>query len=239
VIEALIANRLTSPAPLVRVSEWAEQWAVEEVFGIDSASLNDDRIGRALDAIAPELDSIVGSVGAQAISADLRGRTSAEKIAQSPRRVSGGMTQIERIISAPAQQIFEVLADGWSYASWVVGASHIRDVDPTWPAVGTRLHHNSGPWPLHIQDITVVRSVEQDRKLELEARLWVFGRVRITLTLIPLSERSTWVVMEETAIGGPAKVLPHPLQSLLLKPRNAEALARLADMASGQGATLR
>jgi hypothetical protein len=69
VIEALIANRLTSPAPLVRVSEWAEQWAVEEVFGIDSASLNDDRIGRALDAIAPELDSIVGSVGAQAISA--------------------------------------------------------------------------------------------------------------------------------------------------------------------------
>jgi transposase len=69
VIEALIANRLTSPAPLVRVSQWAEQWAVEEVFGIAAEWLNDDRVGRALDAIAPELDGIIGSVGAQAISA--------------------------------------------------------------------------------------------------------------------------------------------------------------------------
>jgi hypothetical protein len=69
VIEALIANRLTSPAPLVRVPEWAQQWAVGEVFGIDPVLLNDDRIGRALDAIAPELDAVIGSVGAQAISA--------------------------------------------------------------------------------------------------------------------------------------------------------------------------
>jgi transposase len=68
VIETLIANRLTSPAPLVRVGEWAREWAVAEVFGIDPGVLNDDRIGRALDAIAPELDHIIGSVGAQAIS---------------------------------------------------------------------------------------------------------------------------------------------------------------------------
>ncbi len=68
VIEALVANRLTSPVPLVRVTDWAREHAVEEVFGIDPALLNDDRIGRALDAIAPELDHTVGSVGAQAIS---------------------------------------------------------------------------------------------------------------------------------------------------------------------------
>jgi hypothetical protein len=69
VIEALIADRLTSPAPLVRVPEWAQQWAVGEVFGIDPVLLNDDRIGRALDAIAPELKAVIGSVGAQSISA--------------------------------------------------------------------------------------------------------------------------------------------------------------------------
>lgn len=68
VIETLVANRLTSPAPLVRVTDWACGHAVEEVFGINPALLNDDRLGRALDAIAPELDHIVGSVGAQAIS---------------------------------------------------------------------------------------------------------------------------------------------------------------------------
>ena len=67
VIEALIANRLTSPQPLLHVEDWARQWAVPEVFGIEPGVLNDDRIGRALDAIAPMLDHIVGSIGLTAI----------------------------------------------------------------------------------------------------------------------------------------------------------------------------
>ena len=29
VIEALVANRLTSPAPLLRVTDWARTWAIE------------------------------------------------------------------------------------------------------------------------------------------------------------------------------------------------------------------
>ncbi len=69
VIEALIANRLTSPSPLVHVPLWAAGYAVEEVFGIRPEQLNDDRVGRALDAIAPQLDQIVGSVGVTAITA--------------------------------------------------------------------------------------------------------------------------------------------------------------------------
>jgi transposase len=69
VIQVLVANRLTSPTPLWRVEEWAAAWAVPEVFGVPPAALNDDRIGRALDAIAPKLEQIVGSVGAQAIAA--------------------------------------------------------------------------------------------------------------------------------------------------------------------------
>jgi transposase len=69
VICALVANRLTSPTPLRRVEDWARTWAVPEVFGIAPDALNDDRIGRALDAIAPKLDQIVGSVGARAIAA--------------------------------------------------------------------------------------------------------------------------------------------------------------------------
>jgi transposase len=68
VIEALVANRLSSPRPLLRVEGWARQWAVEEVFGIAPDALNDDRIGRALDAMAPQLDLVVGSVGARAIA---------------------------------------------------------------------------------------------------------------------------------------------------------------------------
>lgn len=69
VIETMIANRLTSPRPLLHVEDWAREWAVEEVFGVTAQTLNDDRVGRALDAVAPALDGIVGSVGAQAIAA--------------------------------------------------------------------------------------------------------------------------------------------------------------------------
>lgn len=66
VIEALVANRLTSPAPRVRVrvEDWARCWAVEEVFfGIEAGLLSDDRLARALDAITPHLEHIAGTVG--------------------------------------------------------------------------------------------------------------------------------------------------------------------------------
>ena len=68
VIEALVANRLTAPAPMVRVQEWASAMAVDEAYGIPPELLNDDRIARALDAIAPQLDAITGGVGAAAIT---------------------------------------------------------------------------------------------------------------------------------------------------------------------------
>src|SRR5512142_2682110 len=68
VIEALVANRLTSPTPMVAVADWARQWAAAETFGITTAALNDDRLAGAVDASAPRLEAIVGSVGARAIS---------------------------------------------------------------------------------------------------------------------------------------------------------------------------
>lgn len=68
VIEALIANRLTSPSPMVHVGAWARQFAVAHVLGLAPDVLNDDRIARALDALAPVLEQVTGSVGAAAIS---------------------------------------------------------------------------------------------------------------------------------------------------------------------------
>src|SRR5436190_4395741 len=67
VIEALIANRLTSPKAMVAVADWAHGWAVGEVYGIDPDTLNDDRLGRGLDALAGQVDQVVGSIGAKAI----------------------------------------------------------------------------------------------------------------------------------------------------------------------------
>lgn len=68
VIEALIANRLTSPTPMVHVGSWAREFAVAEVLGLDPDVLNDDRIARALDALAPVQEEVTGSVAAAAIA---------------------------------------------------------------------------------------------------------------------------------------------------------------------------
>jgi transposase len=68
VIEALIANRLTSPAPMLHVGAWARQFAVGHALGLDPDVLNDDRIAWALDALAPVLEQVTGSVGAAAIA---------------------------------------------------------------------------------------------------------------------------------------------------------------------------
>lgn len=145
------------------------------------------------------------------------------------------MTEVSRVIDVPPEAVFEVLADGWLYAGWVVGSSHIRDVDPGWPEVGSRIHHSVGPWPLHVQDETVVTAVEPGLSLTLEARAWPVGAAAVGLTLVPHGQ-GTLVRMTEHAVRGPAKVLPAALQSLVLKPRNTESLARLADLATGKHA---
>jgi len=69
VVVALVANRLTAPRPLYDIVGWAEDWAVEETFGIDPAALNDDRLGRCLDDIAAVHDRLRGDLTVQAIAA--------------------------------------------------------------------------------------------------------------------------------------------------------------------------
>ena len=53
VIAVLVANRLCGPAPLYDIASWASSAAIVELFGVPAGLLNDDRLGRALDAIAP------------------------------------------------------------------------------------------------------------------------------------------------------------------------------------------
>jgi hypothetical protein len=87
--------------------------------------------------------------------------------------------EVSQSVSASADRIFAVLADGWLYPLWVVGASHMRDVDSGWPAVGTRIHHSVGPWPLNVRDMTRVVAVKPGRMLELDARVWPTGTARV------------------------------------------------------------
>ncbi|UOZ03781.1 MULTISPECIES: SRPBCC family protein [unclassified Amycolatopsis] len=147
------------------------------------------------------------------------------------------MTEVSRVVDAPPQTVFAVLADGWSYGGWVVGSSHIRAVDAGWPAVGSRIHHSVGSWPLQLQDETTVVAVETGVSLSLEAKAWPTGAAAVGLTLVPHDGGTrTLVRMTEHVVRGPAKVLPEAVQGLLLRPRNAESLARLGDLAVGRRA---
>ena len=51
--EQLVLNHLNDPCPLLHIEEWAEARGILELYGIPPDKLNDDRVGRALDAIAP------------------------------------------------------------------------------------------------------------------------------------------------------------------------------------------
>lgn len=59
---AIVANRLTQPKAMYQLLSWATQWGVREVFGIAPEPLNDDRLGRCLDALAPQIDVLQGAV---------------------------------------------------------------------------------------------------------------------------------------------------------------------------------
>jgi uncharacterized protein YndB with AHSA1/START domain len=128
---------------------------------------------------------------------------------------------------ATPETVWEVLADGWLYPLWVVGASRMREVDAEWPAVGAQLHHSVGSWPMLIDDTTEVLEVQPGSLLKLKARAWPTGVAGVTLRLREVGGE-TEVVMEEDAIEGPARVMPKPMRDPLLSWRNVEALRRLA-----------
>ncbi|WP_067686302.1 SRPBCC family protein [Nocardia jejuensis] len=141
------------------------------------------------------------------------------------------MTEVTVLIPKPVDEVFAILADGWSYGHWVVGSTHIRRVDSNWPQVGSRIHHSVGAWPLMVQDSTAVLEVESPHLLELQARLWSFGQARIRMELSARDSGDTLVRMIETVTHGPAALMPDRVLALLLGPRNDESLARLKDLA--------
>ena len=69
-----------------------------------------------------------------------------------------GRAVITRRVNAPPSVVWSVLADGWMYATWVVGAARVRLVEPDWPNRGSRLHHSSGVWPALVNDHTEIPS---------------------------------------------------------------------------------
>jgi uncharacterized protein YndB with AHSA1/START domain len=135
-------------------------------------------------------------------------------------------------LTVPSNRVWRLLADGRRYADWVVGASHVRDVEAGWPTVGSKFHHTVGVWPFHLKDKTVVEECEVGRRLVLEARARPLGRARVEIVLedIPIGTR---VVMSEEAKSPAVARWGNPVLAPLIHMRNVEALRRLAALCDG------
>ncbi|WAB83199.1 SRPBCC family protein [Microcella daejeonensis] len=138
------------------------------------------------------------------------------------------------------EDVFDVLADGWMFPTWVVGASRMRAVEAGWPEAGGRLHHSFGIWPALIDDVTVMREWDPPRRAVMTPAGWPLGEA---VVIIEARERAGQgdggcvVRLTEWAERGPGALVPAPLADAVLRVRNRETLRRLAFMAEGRGGT--
>jgi len=145
------------------------------------------------------------------------------------------MTHTRRLIKATPEQVWDVLADGWLYPLWVVGATRMRAVEDPWPAAGAKIHHSAGVWPLVIDDNTEVLQSEPPALLRLKARGWPLGEAEVTIRLAP-ADGGTNVDIDEDATDGPGTLVPSVVREPGIRWRNVESLRRLAFLAEGRSA---
>jgi hypothetical protein len=128
------------------------------------------------------------------------------------------------------EEIFSVLADPFSYADWVFGASEIRGVEGVWPTVGSTFHHTQGlPW-FGPKDSSSVLEVTAPRRLKLRVRLRPLMIAEVAFTLTSQGS-GTAIEMVERPVQGLLARLHNPLFDALIRMRNSESLRRLAELA--------
>jgi uncharacterized protein YndB with AHSA1/START domain len=143
------------------------------------------------------------------------------------------MAQASVDIAAPPADVWAVLADGWTYAGWVVGTAKIRAVDDGWPQVGSKLHHAVGAWPLLVRDETQVLSCALLSRLVIQPRAWPAGEATAVFTLRG-SAGGTNVLLTEEPTRGPGAWLNNRALEAVGDRRLAETLDRLGSIAQGR-----
>jgi len=139
------------------------------------------------------------------------------------------LTEVALTVAATPARVFAELADGWNYVGWVVGATHVRDVDPEWPAVGSQIHHRAGSWPFTLSDSTESLLCEPDRVLHLRAKGWPLGEALVQIELVETDPGHTQITIREAPSAGPGRWLDNPVVRWALVHRNRESLRRLRD----------
>ncbi|MET0975582.1 MAG: SRPBCC family protein [Leifsonia sp.] len=143
-----------------------------------------------------------------------------------------------REMACPPAAVFAVLADGWLFPVWVVGATRMRDVDAGWPGPGSLLHHSVGSWPAVLDDQTVSEEWSPPHRAVMRAKGWPIGEARVTID-VKARGAGCVVRIQEHPVAGPGDWVPSALTDPLLYVRNRETLRRLAFIAEGRSANRR
>lgn len=143
------------------------------------------------------------------------------------------MSVTTRAFSCSPEAVFDVLADGWVFPTWVVGASRMRAVDTLWPKVGAQLDHSFGVWPLLINDETTSLEWDPPRKMVMRPKGWPFGEANVVLE-VKRTRAGCVVRITEFAVAGPGALIPQFLMDPLLHLRNVETLHRLSYLAENR-----
>jgi uncharacterized protein YndB with AHSA1/START domain len=138
------------------------------------------------------------------------------------------MAYTSRTLAAPRSAVWEVLIDPHTYPDWLLGAARIRDVDDTWPSVGSRFRHRVGIGWLSIPDHSEVIDIEPGRLLRLKVEARPFVSAVATFVLVS-DETGTAVAIEEEpdprlrAVGNVVR----PVMDPTIHVRNHRSLRRL------------
>lgn len=149
---------------------------------------------------------------------------------KNPAELDSALT-VKRDTSASRDDVWSVMADGWTYSQWVVGNSRMRAVDPNWPQVGSTIRHSVGVWPLLLDDVTVVEDCQPQQQLVLLAKGRPLGKARITMRLFDIDGGGCRIEMAEVPVGAPMGWVPTRVALAAAFPRNRECTWRLAAIA--------
>ena len=107
----------------------------------------------------------------------------------------------EARIPAPPSAVYDVLADPETYPDWLVGADHMRAVDPDFPNPGSRFQHSVGPGgALTVDDETESLEADAGHHLALLVHAGPF-HARVDFDLRRDPDGGTTVSFSERPVG--------------------------------------
>lgn len=136
------------------------------------------------------------------------------------------MAYTSRIIRAPIDVVWDVLIDPYTYPDWLIGAEAIRDLDDSWPAIGSRFHHRVGIGWLSIPDHSEVEDVIEPELLRLAVRARPFVSAVATFRLVGDGNTTVVTIEEEPSVNVIGTIV-RPLMDPLIHVRNHRSLGRL------------